>query len=127
MVQKSPGAMGTLLPQNSTVSFKWILGIQWYTDACLFGSVDIRSWWQLSALDAFIHWSISFGFGHESTLYTHLGKTALLHDFHEVKINYTKQIKKRFILNKLFPCKFKKKLNRITCHIIWINWMLIFI
>ena len=71
-----PGSTGLFLPQNSTVSFKKELGRQWYTSFCFLGSLDNRSWSQLSFSDASIHSLMLSRFGQESTLSTHFGRAA---------------------------------------------------
>ena len=68
-----PGPRGTLLPQNSTVSFKNELGKQWYWWPCWNWSSEDKSFWQLSFFDACVHW-LTFP-GQEVTLCTHFGKT----------------------------------------------------
>lgn len=73
-----PGSTGLFLPQNSTVSFRKELGKQWYTSFCFLGSLDNRSWPQLSLSDASIHSLMFFRSGQESTLCTHFGRTANL-------------------------------------------------
>lgn len=105
-----PSSMGTFRPQNSTVSFKNELGIQWYTLSRLSSGVD-GSWGQFSNLDAWIHWLILVGSGQESTLWTHFGKLAPLHDVQFMKIIWKKKMLNRFkekmTIDKLAPADVK--------------------
>lgn len=105
-----PSSMGTFRPQNSTVSFKNELGIQWYTLSRLSSGVD-GSWGQFSNLDAWIHWLILVGSGHESTLWTHFGKLAPLHIVQFMKIIWKKKCLSRFketmTIDKLAPSDVK--------------------
>lgn len=114
-----PSSMGTFRPQNSTVSFKNELGIQWYTLSRLSSGVD-GSWGQFSNLDAWIHWLILVGSGQESTLWTHFGKLAPLHDVQFMKIIWKKKMLNRFkekmTIDKLAPADVK------SGFFFFINW-----